>query len=466
MMKIDNELTAEKLRLKLERLFDLSAAKIRAIEQTWDPSCGPPVVTVRGTYQPREWTDWTRGFQYGSAILQYDATGDTWFLERGQQGTRRWMEEYVAHFGVHDHGFNVISTFGNLARLVHEGRLAADASERDYYRLGLKTSGAVQAARWSKIDEGRGYIYSFNGPHSLFIDTIRSLRSLAVAHQLGATLHGESGRRVSLLSLLVQHARVTAEFSIYYGEGRDHYDVRGRVAHESLFNGKDGSYRCPSSQQGFSPFSTWTRGLAWAILGFAEELEFLKTVPETELEQVGGRAKIEDTWLRAATATADFYIEQTPTDGVPYWDTGAPNLTKMEDYLSRPSEPFNDFEPVDSSAAAIAAQGLWRLGSYLAEIPKRANEVKRYRQAALTVAKTLLDEPYLSSDPSHQGLILHSIYHRPRGWDHVPPGRKIPCGESSMWGDYHARELALLLLREARQQPYPAFFNVGTGAED
>ena len=30
--------------------------------------------------------------------------------------------------------------------------------------------------------------------------------------------------------------------------------------------------------------------------------------------------------LKAAKATCDFYIENTPIDGVPYWDTGAPGL--------------------------------------------------------------------------------------------------------------------------------------------
>jgi hypothetical protein len=29
-----------------------------------------------------------------------------------------------------------------------------------------------------------------------------------------------------------------------------------------------------------------------------------------------------------------------------------------------------------------------------------------------------------------------------------------------MWGDDHARELALLLLREVRGEPYLAFFNI------
>ena len=75
------------------------------------------------------------------------------------------------------------------------------------------------------------------------------------------------------------------------------------------------------------------------------------------------------------------------------------------------------------------------------------------------MAATLLEEPYLSTDPKHQGLVLHSIYHRPNGWDYIPRGRKIPCGESSMWGDYHARELALMLFREARGESYLTFFD-------
>jgi unsaturated chondroitin disaccharide hydrolase len=115
---------------------------------------------------------------------------------------------------------------------------------------------------------------------------------------------------------------------------------------------------------------------------------------------------------------------------------------------------------VDSSAAAVAGQGLWRLGNYLVTWKKRPADGNRYRQAALTVAGALFDDPYVSRDPLHQGLILHSVYHRPNGWDYVPPDRKIPCGESSMWGDYHARELALLLHREIRSEPYLAFFNI------
>ena len=46
---------------------------------------------------------------------------------------------------------------------------------------------------------------------------------------------------MNLLDRLVQHARATAEYSVYFGKGRDVYDVRGRTAHESLFNAADGT---------------------------------------------------------------------------------------------------------------------------------------------------------------------------------------------------------------------------------
>jgi len=68
---------------------------------------------------------------------------------------------------------------------------------------------------------------------------------------------------------------------------------------------------------------------------------------------------------------------------------------------------------------------------------------------ALRCADAGLRTLALSTDPAHQGLILHSVYHRPNGWDHVPAGQHVPNGESSMWGDYHARELALYLQRVA-----------------
>ena len=129
----------------------------------------------------------------------------------------------------------------------------------------------------------------------------------------------------------------------------------------------------------------------------------------------------------------------------------------MGEYLDRPADPFNGEEPVDSSAAAIGCQGLLRLGRYLS-IRGKAEVGARYTQAGLTVLRALLDEPYLSTDSHHQGLLLHSVYHRPRGWDVVPEGQTIPCNESCLWGDYHLLEAALYVQRLARDEPYYTFF--------
>lgn len=196
------------------------------------------------------------------------------------------MAAHVSHFGVHDHGFNNISTYSNLLQLMREGRFQTNEWEKSFYQLALKVSGAVQASRWTKLPEQLGYVYSFNGPHSLFADTIRSMRFLAISHILGHTRMGEQEVKINLLERLLQHLATTAQYNVYFGQGRDHYDIRGRVAHESIFNTVNGAYRCPNSQQGYSPYSTWTRGLAWILLGCAEELEFLQTLDENQFKKI------------------------------------------------------------------------------------------------------------------------------------------------------------------------------------
>jgi hypothetical protein len=456
MIAIDRNLTPAQLLPRCERLWQIASPKVKRWHERFPHGAPSPVITRAGRYEPQGWTEWTRGFQYGAALLGFDATEDRSLLEIGREGTRRDMQSHVTHFGVHDHGFNNASTYGNMRRLIREGRLPDEENQLEYYELALIASSAVQASRWSCTVDGGGYIYSFNGPHSLFSDTMRSLRSLALGHTLGGRPLGENDAPLHLLDRLIKHARATAEFNVYYGEDRDVYDIRGRVVHESIFNTNDGRYRCPSTQQGYSPFTTWTRGLAWVMLGFAEQLEFLTEITDESLQACGGRVEVKAFMLKAARATCDFYIEQTPTDGVPYWDTGAPGLTQLGDYLSRPADPFNDYEPVDSSAAAIACQGLLRLGHHLRQDNER-EAGDRYWQAGLTTLRTLLDPPYLAQDKAHEGLLLHTIYHRPRGWDYTPQDARVPHGEACMWGDYHLLEAALYIERIAREKPYYAF---------
>ncbi|MBP6507512.1 MAG: glycosyl hydrolase, partial [Opitutaceae bacterium] len=146
-MKIDAKLTPQQLQKKTARLFELAGQKIRAIDAAWDSAKGTPVFTVKGKYTSRGWTEWTQGFQFGMAFLQYDATGDESFLSLGREKTLKYMASHVSHVGVHDHGFNNVSTYGNLRRLMFEGKIPFNQHELDYTEIALKASGAVQAAR-------------------------------------------------------------------------------------------------------------------------------------------------------------------------------------------------------------------------------------------------------------------------------------------------------------------------------
>jgi len=470
-MQIRTDLTPALLLPALMRIFDLAAVKVPMLDRSWDPSRGTPVFTVEGRYTTRGWTEWTQGFVYGSAILTFDATGNTDLLKLGRKRTLERMAPHVTHTGVHDHGFNILSTYGNLRRLMREGRIPHDEWEGNFYTLAIQASGAVQAARWSKTHgatdpAGRartagaptlGFVYSFNGPHSLFVDAMRTIRVLGLAWQLGQTLMTEGDKSVNLLQRSVLHGLTTNQYILFHGDSAHTYDTRGSTCHEAVFNCNDGHFRCRSTQQGYSPFTTWTRGLAWAMCGFSEELEFLQAIPDTTFEQAVGLAKADvvKAFEQAAIDTCDHFLEKcSAADGISYWDNGAPGLARLGDWRSRPADPFNEYEPVDSTASAIAAQGLIRLGNYMSGV-----RGSLYRQAGLTIAARLCEEPYLATDLDHEGLLLHSIYHRPNGWDHVPTGQTVPSGESSMWGDYHLLELAVLIQRMAANKPYLTFFD-------
>ena len=314
------------------------------------------------------------------------------FSKLGRDAHREVMAPHVTHIGVHDHGFNNVSTYGNLWRLMHEGRIPHNQWELRFLRAGAQASAA--RCRRARLDaassDGIGYIYSFNGPQSLFVDTIRSLRSLALAHQLGHTLMGESDQPISLLERLVEHARATARYNICYGEGRDAYDVPGRVAHESIFNTNNGDYRCPSTQQGYSPFSTWTRGLAWAMLGYAEQLELLDDAFRRRARQRSAAATEIEAMFRcaAASATCDFYIDahaaptasRTGTPALPAWPDGRlPRPAGGSVQRPRAGRQLGRRDRLPGPAAARALPGATRRGR------RRYGGGQRYVEAGLTV---------------------------------------------------------------------------------
>ncbi|MGI9544253.1 MAG: glycosyl hydrolase, partial [Cyclobacteriaceae bacterium] len=83
-MVIDQNIELTHLTDSLDLFWQLSGEKILSIEQSFNTSKGAPVITQAGKYVAQGWTEWTQGFQFGSAILQYDASGDDAFLQIGR----------------------------------------------------------------------------------------------------------------------------------------------------------------------------------------------------------------------------------------------------------------------------------------------------------------------------------------------------------------------------------------------
>jgi unsaturated chondroitin disaccharide hydrolase len=322
-----------------------------------------PMYTVGGRWnrEQEHWTHWHEGFFPG--IL--------WLLHRytGAPQWRRWAEAYTRPLEprkhdrtVHDLGFLFFSTY---LRWYH---LTGDPELRDV----LIEAGRTLALRRQK----GGYLASFLGPHSLFIDIMMNVGLVF----LTANETGDSRLR----EIALEHCRTTARYLVR---------ADGSTLHEGLFDLETGRFLGPSTQQGCRPDSSWSRGLAWAIYGF------------TAAHRLSG----EPEFLQTAQKCADYYLRRAPTNLVPYWDFDVP-----------PEGPLLR----DSSAAAIAASGLWDLSEPIDD-PEAA---ERYRAASLRILDTLCSEQFLArAQPGWEGILLHGVYHYHKG---------LGVDESLAWGDH------------------------------
>ena len=133
MIEINYQLQPGDLLAKLATFWAASAECIDSIEESCPPGSASPVFTVDGRYAAKGWTEWTQGFQYGCAILVGDALQDQKLIDLGKRRTIDHMLTHVTHVGVHDHGFNNLSTYGHLLLVMDEGRIAENEWQRRSY---------------------------------------------------------------------------------------------------------------------------------------------------------------------------------------------------------------------------------------------------------------------------------------------------------------------------------------------
>jgi unsaturated chondroitin disaccharide hydrolase len=322
-----------------------------------------PMYTVGGRWgrEGERWTHWCEGFYPGIFwLLCKHVDPGAW---RGvAEKYSLALEPRRFDRAVHDLGFLFFSTYLRWYRLTGEPRLRAI----------LIDAGRTLALRRQK----GGYLASFVGPHSLFIDIMMNVGIILWA----ANTTGDTGLR----DIALEHCRTTQTYLVR---------PDGGTAHEGIFDAETVAFQREATHQGWAATSTWTRGLAWAIYGF------------TAVHRLSGEPEFLDTGRRCA----DCYLRRAPAGLVPPWDFDVP-----------PDGP----QLWDSSAGAIAASGLWDLSEQVRD----AAEAARYRAAALTILDTLCSDEFLARGrPEWEGILLHGVYHY---------HKRLGVDESVAWGDH------------------------------
>ncbi|HYV40066.1 MAG TPA: glycoside hydrolase family 88 protein [Gemmataceae bacterium] len=322
-----------------------------------------PMYTVGGKWnrEGQRWTHWCEGFFPGILWLLHSHTGEAGWRQLAEQYSKP-LEPRRFDRDVHDLGFLFFSTYLRWFRLTGDPALEKIILE----------AGRTLALRRQK----GGYLASFLGPHSLFIDIMMNVGIILWT----ANATGDEALR----EIAIEHCRTTAKYIIR---------ADGGSAHEGIFDVESGKFVRESTQQGLRADSTWSRGQAWALYGF------------TAMHRLGGGAE----FLETAHRCADFYLKHAPNGAVPLWDFDVPDDGK---------------QPFDSSAAAIAASGLLDLAN---EVQDQA-ERDRYRLAALQTLNTLCTDEFLAFNrPEWEGILMHGVYHLHKG---------LGVDESVAWGEH------------------------------
>ena len=195
-----------------------------------------PMYTVGGKWQHEgeTWTHWCEGFFPGILWLLHRHTGDPRWAAEARKLSHP-LEPRQHDRTVHDLGFLFFSTY------LREFNLTGDVNCRAV---------VIQAGRTlAQRRQVGGYLASFIGPQSLFIDVMMNVGVILYA---AAALGDDELRHIAL-----EHSRTTQRYLVR---------TDGSTAHEGIFDLETGRFLRQSTHQGWNAESTWTRGLAWAIL--------------------------------------------------------------------------------------------------------------------------------------------------------------------------------------------------------
>ena len=380
----------EALRVEFQDVLVFSQTQVRKLLKKY-PADYYPMYTVNGKFgmDRKRWTHWCDGFYPGLMFIFAAATGEKEWLERAiAYATPLERRQYDR--AVHDLGFIFFPTYLRWLEL-------GGPAER--IKPVLLQAGRTMAMRF--MEKGQ-YLRTFVEPASLFIDIMMNVGTVFWAGNESADKH--------LLSIAHAHCE-TSRRTLVRGDGS--------TSHEAIFDLDNGQCLRQTTHQGYRGDSCWSRGLAWSLYGFTRS--YLQS------GEIG--------FLETAIQNADYYLANTPRNGITPWDYDAPETGP----LAR--------SQVDTSACAIAASGLLDLAGAVGDRRKSV----AYRDFAMTSLQTLSQEYLGNRTPGFEGILNGGVYHI---------HKQLGVNEAVMFGEYffvEAISKALAALNKVPMQKTTAY---------
>ncbi|GIP00386.1 glycosyl hydrolase [Paenibacillus lautus] len=363
----------------IERTLHTTKANIARFENRF-----PHVGNGDGKYQLVNHTDWTEGFWSGILWLSYEYSKDLCYYEAAVRSVRSFQERLAKNQNLEHHDIGFLYSLSAQAQWIVERDEAAK-------NTALQAADALMR-RWRPSLQ---FIQAWgpeNDPQNggrIIIDCLMNLPLLCWAtEQTGNAAYADAARI---------HADKSLKFLVR-GDGSSY--------HTFYFDLESGDSVRGGTHQGYRDGSTWSRGQAWGIYGFALAYRYFQ----------------EPQYLDAAIRMARYYIDHLPDDHVAYWDF---------DVL--PSA----LTPRDSSASAITACGMLEIADLLpSDDPRRELFVNAVRRSMVS----MVNGYFTDGNPDEEGFLRHGSYFVRGG---------IAPDDFVIWGDYFFLE-ALIRLNNGR----------------
>jgi len=328
-----------------------------------------PEFTVNGkwTFSQDQRPNWFAGFTGGELWLVYEMTGNDKLRRRAITHADHLLE-YSTLDNTHDMGFIFLPTC--VKAYIKTGDVK-------YRQAGIKAA-EMLAKRFNKNGKfirAWGPLGTSRREGWMIIDTMMNLELLFWAAE-------ETGTD-SLYEIANAHAQTAMREIV-----RENYSSY----HVIEWNPQTGEIIEKRTHQGYTPESTWARGQAWGLYGFANAYR-----------RTGNKD-----FLKTSVGMADYFIDHLPDDLVPYWDLDLASKDVLK----------------DASAGAIAASGMF----LLAEVVNDENIKDTYRTFAEKITQSLINN-YLftqSQREREEGILLHTIYNYNNG---KGVNESYPCGD-------------------------------------